>query len=291
MLFRSAGGKRPAAESDAAGKELEGLLDKTMSGRLFKERDTLMDVMGTYGNLAAYYAAKHGRAYVLERLLAPGPYPSGPRAHHRRSGSSAATEAEDWKWIRLSVPAYLHFFGQALDSSKPVAERRTEEAVRIMAALEKALPEIEKQGSLSNMEFAILSVRVQRDAITKNWAGMEETFKLMKRRDWARLYRLVATSLGGAAEYMTPAEFEAQFRKFSEQSPPLPHYYRAAYEALGEKNYEAALAGARITAGKFPDNEEVQREYRLLQEFVAKRKAGEAGGQPNAAPDGGGKEK
>jgi len=278
------GGKRPADASESAARELEDILVRSMGPGFFKEQDPLHSVMAKYSNLAVIYAARNGRAYALERLLAPGPLPAGNRPHHRRGNPTPAVEAEDWKWIRLSVPAYIHFFSQALDQRKPVAGRRTDEAVRILAALEKALPEIEKLGSMSNMEFALLAIRVQRDAITKNWAGMDETFRMMKRRNWAQLYRLVAMSLGDAAEYMTPAEFEQQFRKFCDQSPPLPHYFRAVYGALSKDCPQAALAAARITAERFPDNPDVQNEYRLLQEHVAQR-FGPGGGAP-VAPKG-----
>jgi hypothetical protein len=281
MRDLEAAGKKPAGADDSAAKEIDALLARALAVGHFKEEDTFHALMVKYADLAVYYAAKHGRAYAMQHLLAPGPYPTGPRAHHRRGGAPDAVEAEDWKWIRISIRAYGYFFEEALDRRKPVAERRTADAVRILAALEKALPEVEKQGSLAGMEFAVLSMRVRRNAITKNWQDMDEVFKLMQRRNWARLYRLVAMSLGDAASYMTPAEFEAQFRKFSEKSPPLPHYYRTVYEALGNKCYEAALAAGRITAERFPEDPDVQREYRLLQELVTKRIGA---GAPQEAP-------
>jgi hypothetical protein len=127
-------------------------------------------------------------------------------------------------------------------------------------------------------------MRVRRDAITKNWRGLEETFKLMKVRNWARLYRVMAMSLGDAASYMTPAEFEEQFRKFSEQSPPLPHYFRTVYAALEGKCYQAALAAGRITAERFPEDADVQREYRLLRELISKRTGAQAPKEVPKAP-------
>jgi hypothetical protein len=284
MRDLEAAGRKPAGADDGAAKEIETLLARALTAGHFKEEDTLHAVMSKYADLAVFYAARHGRAYAMERLLAAGPYPAGARAHHRRVGDAATVEAEDWKWIRVSIAAYGYFFNEALDRRKPPAERRTAEAVKILNALEKALPEIQKQGSLAAMEFAVLSMRVRRDAIAKNWTGMDETFRLMKLRNWARLHRVVAMSLGEAAGYMTPAEFEAQFRKFCSQDPPLPHYYRAVYEALGNKCYAAALAGARLTAERFPNDADVQREYRLLRELIGDRAGAGAGTPAPPAP-------
>jgi len=271
-------------------RELEGLLGRHLAAGHFKERDTFRTHMDKYADLAIFYAARHGRKYALEKLLAPGPFPTGERAHHRRDRSGGKrlkpeeVEAEDWKWIRVSVHAYNHFFQRALDGRKPVSERRPREAVKVLAALEKALPEIRKHASLGGMEFAIMGMRVRRDAITRNWEGMDKTFKLMKKRNWGRLYRLIAMSLGDAASYMTADDFEGQFRKFCDQKPPLPHYYRVVYEALSNKRYEHALRGARITAERFPDNADVQREFRLIQELLHRRmKAGDSGKKPEAA--------
>jgi hypothetical protein len=273
-----AGGKLTAKQK-AAAEELDGLLAGHLTARHFKERDTFRAHMDKYADLAIFYAARKGRDYALKQLLAPGPYPTEKRTHHRRGGDAASREAEDWKWIRVSVHAYNYFFHEALDGRKPVDQRRPQEAVKILTALEKAIPEIRKHGALGGMEFAILGMSVRRDAITKNWAGMERTFKLMKKKNWGRLYRLVALSLGDAASYTTPAEFEQQFRKFCDQRPPLPHYFRVAYEALGDKRYEAALIAARISAERFPDNPEVQREYKLLRALIEKRR-GAAGRAP-----------
>ncbi len=274
------GGRKLSKGETTAAKELDGLLEQHFATRHFKERDTFGDHMDKYADLAIFYAARKGRAYALQRLLAAGPYPSTKRAHHLRGAALTGLEDEDWKWIRVSIHAYNHFFGVALDARKPAAERRTAEAVKVLAALEKAVPEIRKHGALGGLEFAILSMQVRRDAITKNWAGLEKSFQLMKKRNWGQLYRMMARSLGDASAYMTDAEFEEQFRKFCDQSPPLPHYFRAAYAALGEKRYGAAERAARITAERFPAEAAVQREYKLLKEILKRRKAAAGSKKP-----------
>jgi hypothetical protein len=265
------GGRKLTDAEKAAAKELENLLARHFATRHFKERDTFRAHMDKYSDLAIFFAAKHGRKYALEKLLAPGPYPQAGRAHHRRGRNAAETEAQDWKWIRISMHAYNHFFQDALDGRKPVKQRRPAEAVKVLAALEKAIPEIRKRGSLGGMEFVLMGLRVRRDAITKNWSGMEATFKQTRKRNWGRLYRLIGMSLGDAASYMTADEFEVQFKKFCAQQPPLPHYYRVVYEALSNKRYEHALRAARITAERFPHNAAVQREFKLFQELLKKR--------------------
>jgi hypothetical protein len=286
-------GKKLDEKQKAAVEELDRLLVTRFASGHFKEEDTLRTHMDRYADLAIFYAARLGREKVLEKLLADGPYPEGKRAHHKRGSDLEALADEDWRWLRVSIHAYSFFFNEALDRSKPPEERRPTDAVRILAALERALPKIRKQGALGGLEFSILAMRVRRDAITKNWEGMEKTFQLMKKRNWGRLYRLVSLSLGETSAYMTAEEFEARFKKFCEQEPPLPHYLRVAYEALRNKRYRAALTAARITAERFPDNEEVQKEYRLLRELIRRRDPGalkppapapEEKARPEAAP-------
>ncbi len=297
MSMREAerGGRKLSDLEKAAAKELEEMLDRHLASGHFKERETFRAHMDKYSDLAIFYAARHGRKYALEKLLAPGPFPTSKRQHHLRglAGEKRLTakdvEAEDWKWIRVSIHTYSHFFHRALDGRKPVKERRPQEAAKVLAALEKAIPEIRKHASLGGMEFSIMGMRVRRDAITKNWTGMEQTFKLMKKRNWGRLYRLISMSLGDAASYMNADEFEDQFLRFCDQRPPLPHYYRVVYEALSNKRYEHALRAARMTAERFPNNADVQREFKLLQELFRRRmKDDGAKNKPGAALPGSG---
>lgn len=286
--------ERAGTALDAAQKatvdEITGILTRQFASGFFKKDETLPAHLGKYADLAIFYAAQSGRAQALAKLLAPGPFPSGPSEHHRRR-SGPAQEDEDWKWIRLSATAYARFSGHALNPLKPVAQRRPEEAVRIADALEKAVPEIRKQGTLGATEFAIVSMRLRRDIIARNWAGLDETFRTMKKQDWSRLYLIAAMSLGGSAPYVTPEEFQGAFERFCAVSPPLQHHFRAVYEALGAGCPEAALRAASVTARHFPDNPDVQHEFRLLRELLEKRDGVRlpadppepAGGEPGVA--------
>ena len=275
------GGRDLTEEEKKIADDLEKLVARHLASGHFNEQDPFGMLMGKYMALAVFYAAREGRAPALEKLLADGPYPTGKRVHHKRKGTPEELEAEDWKWIHLSVNVYLYFLHDALDQRLPVEERRLEEAVRIVDALERAVPHLRKHAALGSMEFSILRSRVERAAIAKDWEDMDRVFRIMRERNWGQLYRQIATALGGAAAYMTAEEFEAQFRKFDKYDPPLPHYLRVAYESLQADRLKSALVAARVTAERFSENEDVQREYKLLSELIAERLAS----QPEPDPD------
>jgi hypothetical protein len=264
-------GNELTAEQKAFSAEVEGLLTPRLRKTLFNEGDTSSHLMSKYSTLLNYYAAKHGRKAALEQLLAPGPYPTGPRQHHKRGRMSPELEAEDWKWIRTSIPAYRSFFYDALDPMTPTSKHRTEEASRILAALEKSLPAIKKRGPLGGFQFSLMTMRLKRDCIAKKWDAVGRTLDTMKQKNWGQLYRRIAMALGSSAAYMNADEFETQFRAFCDRKPPLPHYLRIAYEAMQVKKYDSALRAAYITAKLFPKNPEVQKEFKLFRQLIEKR--------------------
>src|SRR6185369_13158030 len=106
----------------------------------------------------------------------------------------------------------------------------------------------------------------------KNWQALEDVFKEVERRDFARLTAEVAETFGKCARFCTPEDFEAQYKVMSKHIITKAPYFNAVYEAYRAESYEHARRAAKIALARWPDDENMKRESIYLEELIAARK-------------------
>jgi hypothetical protein len=166
--------------------------------------------------------------------------------------------------------AYSRLVGHALDKDNKKAGGPAA-AIAAVQALEEALPEIHKQGSLGTVEFMVLDLRLMKALLKKDEGAVKSIFEEMKRQGWGQLYENLASTLGKTAEYMTPEEFEKMFRLFGEYQVPRRHYYGVVYAAFEARAVKHALTASKICLEKFPGDADMKREHELLVKLAEKK--------------------
>jgi hypothetical protein len=236
--------------------------------------------MRKYAFVGLWYAGKYGRDRFMAELLKDGPFPdpAKPRQHANRKNP----EEEDWKWIRLSLASYGMEIGDAIDLDDPPEKWRRDDAVKLAEAMFRAAEHARKFGSLSSAEFQLLSMRVFRAFLVKDWADLEKVLKLTKEKDWARLTSDIAETFGRGARFVTPEEFVAQYRVFTRYITARTAYFTVIYEALRAEGFEHALQASKVALECCPDDQDMKREVKYLEELVRKRLAAKAA-QPKKA--------
>jgi hypothetical protein len=247
--------------------EIERGLDYFYRLLCFTEEDDFNDYIRKYAFVGRYYAAKYGRAKWLEELNKNGPFPAGERNHRDRNNP----EAEDWKWVRLSPLSYAFAIGDAVDPDDPPEKWRKPEAIQLAEAMNRAADQARKLGSLASVAFTVLCTRETHAFLTKNWAEFEDVLKEVKRQQFARLTAEVAETFGRSARFITPQEFATQYRVFAKYVDTRAPYFNAVYEAYRASCYEHARAGAKAALERWPDDENMKREAKFLDELIQNR--------------------
>ncbi|HLG42820.1 MAG TPA: hypothetical protein VI643_05600, partial [Planctomycetota bacterium] len=248
--------------TDAQNQEvqnLEKILEEFFEGGLFKADDSFNTLIRKYGVLAEFYAAKSGPEAATAELLKP-EVPQGRRRHEARKGAAPDL---DWRWMRLSPFAYSHAAGDFLDEKYKGADG-PKQAAAIIRAMEAALPEIRKQGSLGPVEFMVLDLKLVRGCLEMDEAAIREVFDEMKRQAWGQLYETLAGTLGRTARHMKPEDFTRVFNLFCDSKVPRRHYYGVVYPAYQSGALEPAVAASRICIERFPNDADMRREHELL---------------------------
>jgi hypothetical protein len=257
----------PTAEQSKQIEELGRALEGFCSAGLFRADDSIHDVLRKYGALFFHYAARDGwdkaGAELLKREFA-----TARRRHDDRRG---ATAEEDWRWIRLSPFSYGRAAGRELEKENKRAGG-PKAALPYLKALESALPEIRKQGSLGTVEFMVLDLQLLRALLEMDEPSVRAVFAEMKRQSWGRLTEDLARTLGRTAEHMSAEYFERIFRLFCEHAVPRRHYYGVVYSALEGGAVRHALAASKICREKFPADADMAREHELLLKLAAQSK-------------------
>ncbi|MCY3022841.1 MAG: hypothetical protein NTW87_28000, partial [Planctomycetota bacterium] len=277
-------GKQPTAEEADKLNKLERLLAWFYEKALFEREDDFNDYMRKYAFLGLWYAGKYGHQRLVAELLKPGPFPdpNKPRVHQDRK----TPEEEDWKWIRLSLPSYAMAIGDAIDLDDPPEKWRREEAVKLADAMVKAADEARKFGSLSGAEFQLLSIRVFRAFLVKDWADYEKVLAITKERNWARLTTDIAEATGRGARFVTPDEFVAQYRLFTKYITARTAYFTVVYEAYRAEGIEHAVRASKVAVQCCPNDEDMKREVKYLEQLAQKRLAKtKTAAKPGPAPD------
>jgi hypothetical protein len=236
---------------------------------LFEEEDDFSEYMQKYAVLGTFYCGKFGRKKYLEEMLKDGPYPEPgeKREHSNRSHPLP----EDWNWIRLSIASYSAGIGDAIDFDDPPEKWRIPEAVKLCDQMIKAAKQEEKFGSLGNLEFALLSTRVLRAFLVKDWKDLEAVVQLTAKKDWAKLTTDISESVGHGARFATPEEFASQFKMFTKYIHSKPSYFTVLYEAYRSDGFKQAEAGIPIALEHNPNDEDMKREAVFLKELAEKK--------------------
>lgn len=234
-------------------REVGGLLDTFFAAGCFEADDSNLDVARKYGQYFGYKIAVMGLEKATAELLKPG-VPDEKQT------------ALSWPLIRLSPVAYLVAAGNALEKDEPGAGG-PKVAIDVIRALEAALPEIRRQGSLGTLEFQVLDLRLLRGCFEMDEKAIRGVFEEMKRQGWGALYESLSGSLGRAAEFMKVQDFEKVFRIYCEYGVPRRHYYGVVYAASAVNARPHALAASKICIEKFPDDADMLREHALLQKL------------------------
>lgn len=256
-------GAEPTSDQEDALEELDEVVGKYAASGLFKGDDSGTEHMRKYGQLYAWYAARMGPRKAVEELVKP-EYPKEKRNHVARRADS---EALDWAWIRVTPLSYLQAAGEALEKESKEAGG-PKEAIAVIKALEAALPEIRRHGSLGTFEFLVMDLQLIRACLENDAAGMKAVFEEMKRQAWGRLYEDLSRTLGRMAAWMKLEDFEKAFRLFCEYQVPRRHYYGVVYAALGAEAREHALAASKICRERFPDDADMRREDESLRKLA-----------------------
>lgn len=245
----------------AMGKAGE-LLEEYFDSSLFESDDSSLDLARKYGHYFGYRVALLGLAKATEELVKP----EYPKDQRRPDPAKEPAAALSWPWIRLCPLSYSMASGAALDKDDPAAGG-PKAAIAVVRALEQALPEIRRQGSLGPLEFQVLDLRLLRGCLEMDEKTIRAVFDEMKRQGWGDLYESLAGTLGRAAEFMKVEDFEKVFRIFCEYQVPRRHYYGVVYSALAAEARECALAASKACIERFPDDADMRREHSLLKKL------------------------
>lgn len=264
-------GKVPTQTETFEMQRLEKILNWFYKERLFEPEDDFNDYMRKYAFLGQFYAAKYGQSRLVTELLKDGPYPTPEK--NRKHGAREGGEDEDWKWIRLSIMSYGIAVGDALDLDDPPEKWRRDEAVKLCEQMLKAAEHARKFGSLSSSEFQLLSTRVFRAFLTKDWKDYEEVLKETQKRDWARLTSDIAETVGRCARFVSPQEFTVQYRLFCKYVKARTSYFTVIYEAYRAEGIDHAIAACPVALELNPGDEDMKREAAFLKDLGTKKKA------------------
>ena len=244
-------------------KKVGEILEEYHAKGLFKGDDSNLDLMRKGAQLFAYYVAVDGPKKAAGELVKPATAQEGKRPSRRDRPSPE----EDWSWIRLSPYAYAIAAARALDKDDATAGGPAE-AVAVIRAMEAALPETRKVGSLGPTEFVVLDLRLLRACLEMDDKGIRGVFDEMKRQGWGELFENLARTLGGAAPFMKVEDFEKVFRIFCEYQVPRRHYYGVVYAASASEARGHALAASKICLERFPNDADMKREHALLEKLA-----------------------
>ena len=282
-------GKTPNATEARQLNTLEQLLTWFYSSALFEPEDDFNDYMRKYAFIGNFYSGQKGSETLTRELLKGGPFPdpAKKRNHAERKGTNP--EAEDWDWIRLSLHSYSIAIGDALDLDDPPEKWRRDEAVKLTDAMLKAADHARKFGSLASSEFQLLSTRVFRAFLIKDWKDFEKVLVETEERDWARLTSDISETFGRSARFVTPQEFAEQYRVFAKHIKARTSFFTVIYEAYRSDGIEQAVAASKVALEFFPNDEDMKREAVYLEDLAKKKLAAKKAkaAAPAASPDGG----
>jgi hypothetical protein len=252
------------------GKVLDDFYSRGKS--LFEDSDGFDDYMRKYAFVGMYYAGKYGRKKHLEEIMKDGPYPdpNQKRNHQKRKDVPNLVE-EDWKWIRLSLSSYGLGIGDAIDLDDPPEKWRKDEAIALCDQMQKVAKVTPQFGSLGTYEFMLLSNRVLRDFLVKDWADLETVVKETARRDWAKLTTDVCETFGRGARFVTPEEFATQYRMLTKYIKSKPSYFTVVYEAYRADAFQHAIMASKIALECNPGNKDMEREAAYLEKLAEQR--------------------
>ncbi len=251
------------AESQARDMErIDQMLKTYQQSGLFKSEDSHMELMRKYAQLFSYRLAIDGPEKAFAELVKP-EYPTDKRRHTARRDPTAEL---DWQWMRLTPFSYAVASGHALDKDNKNAGG-AKEAIAIIRAMEAALPEIRRQGSLGTIEFSVMDLELLRACLEMDEKGIRAVFDEMKRQAWGDLYDNLSRTLGRAAANMTVVDFEKVFRMYCEYGVPRRHFYHVVYAASGADARDHALAASKICLERFPDDADMRREHEQLKKL------------------------
>lgn len=261
-------GKKLTKEQATATDQLNKLLDWYYKNALFRRDDDFNDILRKYAFLGMYYGARDGREKLIAELTKPGPFPTKEKNHRNRSVGIE----EDWNWIRLCPLSYAMQIGDALDPDDPPEKWRREEAVKLAEAMFAAAERAKKFGSLGSSESMLLTSKLTHGFLTKNWAEVEEVFKEVKRKNYARLTAQVAETLGQCARLVSVDVFVNQYRIFTGYIKKLrAPFFNVVYEAYRAEAYDHARRAAQVALKHWPNDENMKREAKFLNELIQNR--------------------
>lgn len=268
MKKQEQAGRRISTEERDAMNQIDKVLDAFFTEMCFMKKDDFNDIQRNYAYLGRFYGGRLGARTLIEELLKKGPFPDQQRNHQDRK--TPDMEA-DWNWIRLSLLSYAMAIGDAIDPDDPPEKWRKDEAVKLAEAMERAAVHARTFGSLASGEHMLISTKVQHAFMTKNFNEFEEVMKDVKARDFARLTASVAETFGRSARFVTPDEFVEQYKVFARYVTTKAPYFNVVYEAYRNESYEHARRAARLAAEHWPDDENMNREVKFLDELMARR--------------------
>ncbi len=266
--------KRITAAENRQMNELEKVLDFFYSRgeAIFEDSDGFDDYMRKYAYIGIYYAGKQGRKKYLDELLKDGPYPDpGTKREHANRKNPKELIAEDWKWIRVALSSYSIAIGDAIDLDDPPEVWRIDEAVKLCDQMAKTGVVASRFGSLASYEFVLLSNRVLRDFLVKDWADLEVVVKETAKRDWAKLTTDVAETFGKGARFCTPEEFATQYKMLTKYIKSKPTFFTVVYEAYRADGIKHSIAASKIALECNPGDLDMKREADYLEKLAEKR--------------------
>lgn len=268
MKKQEQAGRKISTEERNAMNQIDGALNFFFKAMCFMKKDDFNDIQRNYAFLGRYYGGKLGAAKLTEELLKNGPYPEQQRNHQDRN---AVNMDADWSWIRLSLLSYGIAMGDAIDPDDPPEKWRKDEAIKLAEAMERAATHARKFGSLAGGEHTLLSTKVLHAFMVKDWKEFETVLREVKARDFARLTASVAETFGRSARFVTPDEFAEQYKVFRKYVTTKAPYFNVVYEAYRNESYEHARRAAKLAVEHWPDDENMKREVKFLEELIQRR--------------------
>jgi hypothetical protein len=94
----------------------------------------------------------------------------------------------------------------------------------------------------------------------------------VEQENWARLTSDVAETMGASAKYVSPEIFGQQMECFSKYIHTKAPYFTVVYEAYRAEAFEQARIAARVAAKRWPNEQNMEREVKYLDDLIEKRK-------------------
>lgn len=244
-------------------------LESGFSRGWFRADDSYNTSLSRYAVLGRFAVAKVGRKEGIARLLADGPYPTGPREHSRR-GTDITDQ--DWAWFRISPGLFASLGMEMLDNDELPEYYDPQGAKPVLEAIRRAMDKGAAWGAEISGEDERVRGELALSFVNNDINAFKDILLRVRSKAFSRLYDEAALSLGFQCGLIPLSEFPRWIEVFKENFPDKQHYFKVVYRAIDKEHYDHALMMAEATAKIFPDDKLLVDEAEFVKKLVPELK-------------------